>query len=158
MAKINFRTGNFSLDIEGELNDDQKAKALENGITYIVQRDVASAAYRAIAGEGEKKTLPPKFQRNSVEFNDANAAAVEAAFTKAMEKYGTFTVEVSKHEPSEGGSTPGVMAKALWAKAKGNAQLCSNLGVAPDATDRRVAESRMLRHVTRAPVRRTPRL
>jgi hypothetical protein len=80
MAKINFRTGNFSLDIEGELNEDQKAKALENGITYIVQRDVASAAYRQIAGEGEKKTLPKGFERSVVEFNEENAAAVEAAF------------------------------------------------------------------------------
>jgi hypothetical protein len=141
MAKINFRTGNFSLDIEGELNEDQKAKALENGITYIVQRDVASAAYRQIAGEGEKKTLPKGFERSSVEFNDENAAAVEAAFTKAMEKYGTFTVSVSKHEPSEGAGEPGKMATAMWEQVKGNDALRGNLGVAADATDEQGIEA-----------------
>lgn len=135
MAKVNFTTGNFDLVIEGELNADQQAKALANGITYIVQRDVASKAYRDIAGEGEKKSLPKGFERKSVEYSEDNKAAVELAFSEAMAKYGNFTVAVSEHVASEGTGEPGVMAKNLWEQAKGNATMRQNLGVAEDASD-----------------------
>ncbi len=135
MAKITFRTGNFSLDIEGELNANQKAKALENGITYIVQRDVASAAYRELAGEGEKKTLPKGFERSSLEYTPESAAKVEEVFTEKMAKYGTFAVNVSEHVSSEGAAEPGVMAKNMWEQVKANPALRANLGVAADASD-----------------------
>jgi hypothetical protein len=135
MAKIKFTTGNFDLDIEGELSAEQREKALENGLTYIVQRDVASNVYRDLAGEGDKKTLPKGFERKSVEYSDDSAELMREAAETALAKYGRFSVSVSQHVPSEGVSEPGKMATAMWEQVKGNAALRTNLGVAANATE-----------------------
>lgn len=105
--KTTFNTGNFALEIEGRFNDDQVDKALTSALRYIVQRDGATKAYIALAGEKNSKgnlALPDGFERENVEFNDENAAAMTDAFEKALESYGTFTVTASKYEGSEAAS------------------------------------------------------
>jgi hypothetical protein len=135
MSEIKFTTGNFALNIKGELNADSRQEALDAGLTYIVQRDVATKVYRDLAGEGEKSTLPKGFERDSIEYNSDNAEAMRAAAEKELSEYGSFTVTVEEHVKGETSTEPGVMAKALWEKAKDDATLRGNLGVATDASD-----------------------
>lgn len=140
MAKqeIEFKTGNFKLDISGNLNPENTEKALNAGLTYIVQRDVASGIYVELEGVENnkgKKRLPKDFERKSLEFNEENAAAFKEAAEKVLGNYGDFTVSVSEHVPGESTSEPGVMAKAMWAQMKDNNALKTNLGIAADATD-----------------------
>ena len=98
--KVEFDTGNFGLVIEGELNEDAKAKFLSAGLTYVVQRDGASKAYLELAGvenDKGKKQLPKDFERKSVEYNPDNAAAMQLAFENALKSYGNFTISASEH-------------------------------------------------------------
>jgi len=125
--KTEYFTGNFKLDIEGDFNDASRDSALTAGLRYIVQRDVASKAYKELLGEDGEK-------RKDVEFSDENAANVEQAFADAMAKYGNFTVSVSQHVPGEA-VAPRAMATAMWEQVKTNDALRANLGVAKGATD-----------------------
>ena len=98
--KVEFTTGNFDLVIEGELNEDAKAKFLQSGLIYVVQRDGASKAYLELCGkenEKGKKQLPKDFERKSLEFNDENNAAMQLAFETALKPYGNFTISGSEH-------------------------------------------------------------
>jgi hypothetical protein len=98
--KTEFTTGNFDLVIEGELNEDAKAKFLNSGLVYVVQRDGASKTYLELAGvenDKGKKQLPKDFERKSVEFNDDNAAAMALGMENALKPYGNFTVSASEH-------------------------------------------------------------
>lgn len=138
MSKVNFTTGNFDLVVEGELNEDQKAAALDAGIRWILQRDGASKAYANLGGvkdENGKVKLPEGFKRDSIEYSEDGAEMVKTAFTDAMAKYGAFTVTVSEHVASEGTAEPGKQAIALWEQVKGNPAFRTNLGVPEDATD-----------------------
>jgi hypothetical protein len=98
--KVLFTTGNFDLNIEGELNADARDKFLQSGLIYVVQRDGASKAYLDLAGvenDKGKKQLPKDFERKSVEFNDENLEAMTDAFQNALKPYGNFTVSGSEH-------------------------------------------------------------
>lgn len=104
MIKTTFNTGNFALAIEGEFDEEQKDKALVSALRYIVQRDGATKAYAALAGEkGEngKTKLPKDFERGDLEYSKEAGKAFADAFEKALEGYGTFTVSASKYEGSE---------------------------------------------------------
>lgn len=97
---IPFTTGNFDLVIDGELNADTREKVLKSGAIYIVQRDGASKAYLDLCGvenDKGKKSLPKDFERKSLEFNEENAAAMVAAFEKALKPYGVFSVTATEH-------------------------------------------------------------
>lgn len=110
--EVKFSTGNFTLNINGEFNDAAKEAALENGLRYAVQRDVASKVYVQIAGEKNKNgnlQLPKGFERDSIEFNPDNAAAMELAATEELKKLGEFTVSV---EENVGGETASPMKRA----------------------------------------------
>lgn len=153
--KTTFITGNFKLDIEGELNEEQKAAAQEAGLRYIVQRDVATKVYVGIAGEKNSKgnlALPKDFERSSIEFDATTAKQFETAAEGALGKYGTFTVVASQHVAGET-AAPRAMATAMWEQVKGNAALRGNLGVAPDATDEAGIEAC---HVFLKGLRKTP--
>ena len=141
MSKVNFTTGNFDLVIEGTLKAEQRDKAIDAGIRWILQRDGASKAYIILAGEENEKgksRLPKGFERDSVEYSDENAEAVKTAFEEAMADYGDFSVEVSEHVAGAA-ATPGVMATSLWEQAKENDALRTNLfattKVKDDGTD-----------------------
>jgi hypothetical protein len=98
--KVPFTTGNFDLNIEGELNSDAREKFLQSGLIYVVQRDGASKAYLELCGvenDKGKKQLPKDFERKSLEFNDENLEAMTEAFRNALKPYGTFTVSGSEH-------------------------------------------------------------
>lgn len=108
MAKVEFTTGNFDLEIDGDISAEKRDAAITAGIRYIVQRDGASKAYKTLFGEdaGDKK-------RKELEYSEENAEAVRDAFEKAMAGYGDFSVTVSEHETTEtAGSRK--MAKELW--------------------------------------------
>lgn len=107
MAKLTFDTGNFSLAIEGTPSQAVADRLIENGLRYEVQREVASSVYTEIAGEPNKegkKRLPKGFERSSLEYDESNAAAFEEAASKALSKFGDFTVSVTKYEGSEAAS------------------------------------------------------
>lgn len=98
--KVPFTTGNFDLNIEGELNADAREKFLQSGLIYVVQRDGASKAYLELCGvenEKGKKQLPKEFERKSLEFSDENLDAMCEALGTALKPYGTFTVSGSEH-------------------------------------------------------------
>jgi len=98
--KVEFTTGNFDLNIEGELNADAQAKFLNAGLVYVVQRDGASKAYLELCGvenDKGKKQLPKDFERKSLEYTEENKAAMELAFENALKSYGAFTISGSEH-------------------------------------------------------------
>lgn len=114
--KVKFNTGNFTLNIDGSFNDEQTAAALENGLRYAVQRDVATGVYIQLAGEKNSKgnlALPKGFERDSIEFNADNAAAMELAASEALKKLGDFIVTVVENEGGEGAASPMKRATAL---------------------------------------------
>lgn len=109
--KTTIISGNFSATIDGNLDEageinvgsEEKPETAnvgdvvrEAGITYIVQRDGLSSVYKSLLGKGEK--------RNTVEFNEANAAKFQTALQGALAQYGEFAVSVEQHVPSEGQS------------------------------------------------------
>ena len=111
-----FTTGNFELQIDGELNAEQVESAKQAGLRWIVQRDVASDVYKQIAGVKNSKgnlQLPDGFERSSVEYDADNAELLRAAAEEKLGKYGTFTVKVSQHVPGET-AAPRAMATAMW--------------------------------------------
>lgn len=135
--KTTFTTGNFELEIEGELNSEQAAAAQEAGLRYIVQRDVATEVYKQVAGEknkNDKLQLPKDFERSSIEYSPETAKQFETAAETALGKYGTFAVVVSEHVAGET-AAPRAMATAMWEQVKSNDALRGNLGVAKDASD-----------------------
>lgn len=102
---VEFKSGNFKLTVNGELNDDSKAKMLENGMRYAIQRDVATAVYLALAGEkGEngKAKLPEGFERDSVAWSEENGLAFQDAAEKALASLGTFEVSIGENVGGEG--------------------------------------------------------
>ena len=101
-----FITGNFKLDISGELNDESTNKFVKSGLVYVVQRDVASKIYKTLLPV-EKGEKAPK--RNTLDFSDENAEAFKSAAIEALKPYGDFTVSVSQHVPGET-ATPMVRA------------------------------------------------
>lgn len=110
--EVKFSTGNFTLNINGEFNAEAQAAALENGLRYAVQRDVASKVYVQLAGEKNSKgnlALPKEFVRDSIPFNADNAAAMELAATEELKKLGSFTVSV---EENVGGEATSPMKRA----------------------------------------------
>lgn len=114
--KVKFNTGNFTLNIEGEFNDEAKAAALENGLRYAVQRDVATGVYIALAGEKNSKgnlALPKGFERDSVEYSEENAAAMQKAALDALGKIGTFDVSIEENVGGEAAASPMKRATAL---------------------------------------------
>lgn len=113
---IKFDTGNFTLNINGELSEESKAKMLENGLRYAVQRDVASKVYLGFSEEKTKTgkpKLPEGFERDSILFNEDNSAAMQLAAEAELAKIGTFSVTVSENRGGEGGGTPMVRATNL---------------------------------------------
>src|SRR5436190_729323 len=113
-----FTTGNFELQIDGELNAEQVEAAKQAGLRWIVQRDVASDVYKQIAGVKNSKgnlQLPDGFERSSVEYDANNAELLRAAAEEKLSKYGDFTVKVSQHVPGET-AAPRAMATAMWAQ------------------------------------------
>lgn len=108
MATAELNTGNFTLKVEGNYNDDSQAKALSNALKYELQRDVASKVYAEVAGatvEGKDgKRLPKDFERDSVEFSNDAAEAMRLAATKVLSERGEFSVTVTKYEGSEAAS------------------------------------------------------
>jgi hypothetical protein len=132
-----FTTGNFELQISGELNAEQVESAKQAGLRWIVQRDVASDVYKQIAGIKNSKgnlQLPDGFERSSVEYDADNAELLRAAAQEKLSKYGDFTVKVSQHVPGET-AAPRAMATAMWEKIKGNDAFTSQLGIPADASD-----------------------
>jgi hypothetical protein len=104
MSKVSFITGNFNLNIEGELSEEQRAKADEAAIRYIVQRDGATKTYLELCGvENEKgnKSLPKDFERDSLEYSADSAEAMRVAMEKALAPYGNFKVSASEHVKGE---------------------------------------------------------
>lgn len=102
---VTFDTGNFSLTVDGTLNEESKAKMLENGMRYAIQRDVATGVYLALGGEKNDKgkaSLPEGFKRESVEYNDENALAFVEAAEAQLAKLGTFKVSVGENVGGEG--------------------------------------------------------
>lgn len=98
--KVEFTTGNFELVFDGELNAEATAKFLQAGLTYVVQRDVASKTYLELCGvenEKGKKQLPKDFERKSLEFSEENLAALTETAKSVISKYGTFEVTGSEH-------------------------------------------------------------
>lgn len=114
---IKFNTGNFTLNIEGELNEESKAQILENGLRYAVQRDVATGVYLAVAGEkkeGNKNpTLPKGFERDRIPFTPETAEQFRTAAEAELSKLGTFMVEVVENVGGEGAASPMKRATAL---------------------------------------------
>lgn len=130
MANVKFTTGNFDLNIDGDLKAEKQAEALTAGIRYIVQRDGATKAYKALFGDengGEQK-------RKDIEYNDENAEAIRKAFEDAMAEYGAFTVTVAEHEAAEKVSSRS-QATAMWAQRTENPAMIAALGLKPDASD-----------------------
>lgn len=116
MIETTFNTGNFALKIAGDFSEDQKGKALISALRYIVQRDGATKAYQALGGvrgEDGKSKLPKDFERDQVEWSDENGAAMTVAFEKALEPYGSFSVEATKYEGSESAASPMKRATTL---------------------------------------------
>lgn len=106
-TKTTFDTGNFSLNVEGTFSDDAMKDALEAALKYILQRDVATRAYTALAGEANAKgelRLDPKFVRKSVPFTPDGALTFKSASIVALNKLGEFTVEVTEYIPGESGA------------------------------------------------------
>lgn len=104
---IKFDTGNFTLNINGELSEESKAKMLENGLRYAVQRDVASKVYLGFSEEKTKTgkpKLPEGFERDSIKFDEDNSAAMQLAAEAELAKIGTFTVTVSENVGGESAS------------------------------------------------------
>jgi len=99
---IPFTTGNFDLNIKGELNAETQEKVLKSGAIYIVQRDGATKAYLDLCGvenDKGKKVLPKDFERKSLAFNEENLAAMTLAFETALKPYfSSLTVTGSEHE------------------------------------------------------------
>lgn len=113
---VKFNTGNFTLNIDGDFNDEAKAAALENGLRYAVQRDVASKVYVQLAGEKNSNgnlQLPKGFERDAVAFSADNAAAMELAASEELKKLGTFTVSVEENVGGETAASPMKRATAL---------------------------------------------
>lgn len=107
MISINFKTGNFDLDIKGEFNADSMKDALEAALKYQVQRDIASKVYVELAGvKGAKggKVLPEGFERESVEYTADNATAFLEAAKLQLAKIGTFEVSVSERQEASASS------------------------------------------------------
>lgn len=114
--KVKFNTGNFTLNIEGEFNEEATKAALENGLRYAVQRDVASKVYVKLAGVENSKgnlALPKDFERDSIAFDADNAAAMELAASEELAKLGTFTVSVEENVGGEAAASPMKRATAL---------------------------------------------
>jgi hypothetical protein len=104
MTNIEFITGNYKANIRGTLNEEQRAKADEAAVRYIVQRDGATKTYLDLVGvENEKgnKVLPKGFERDSLDFSDDSAEAFAASMKKALAPYGDFDVSVSQHVKGE---------------------------------------------------------
>jgi hypothetical protein len=104
MSNIEFITGNFKLNIQGTLSEDEREKADAAAIRYIVQRDGATKTYLALSGvENEKgnKVLPKDFERDQLVFSTENAEAMRSAMEKALAPYGSFKVSASEHVKGE---------------------------------------------------------
>jgi len=93
-----FITGNFKLEVEGELKDEFVSKFIQSGLVYVTQRDVATKAYKTLMPV-EKGEKAPK--RSTLEYSDDHAAEFKAAFEAAFKPYGEFTCSVSQHVPGE---------------------------------------------------------
>jgi len=109
--KLTFNTGNFALDIEGEVNEETQDKLLQNGMTYVTQREVATGVYLDVAGEDVEgkdgktsRRLPKDFERSSVEYSEDTAAKFRESAEEKLSKFGKFTVSVSKYEGAEASS------------------------------------------------------
>lgn len=106
--KVTINSGNFAVVVSGIVKDlmDVSGKAadlVECGITYILQRDGMSAAYKAIIPKGAGT------KRGEVAYSADNGAAIQLAVEKALEAYGEFAVEVGEYIPT----TPQEMKDAV---------------------------------------------
>lgn len=115
--KTSINTGNFTVTVSGELIADAEERILNNGVKYELQRGGISSGYVAVGGEKNGKgnlALPKDFVRDSVEFNDDNALAMQGAVEDwAKGLFGdTAVVEVAKYEGAEAAS-PMKRASAL---------------------------------------------
>lgn len=141
-TNIEFVTGNFKLVVKGEsiiideyaaaegvVNPSREAAQTLNaaGMTYVVQRDVASAVYLELAGEvGKKpgsKTMPKfgpdgksKWSRDMVAFSTDGAATFQLVAEEKLKSFGTFQIAVEQHVPGSGSALPMSMATEAWDK------------------------------------------
>lgn len=122
--KIEFVSGNFKLVVDGtpiveigNVSEDvvkAQVEIVEAGLTYIIQRDVASKAYLALAGEvgkGGKRKLPAfrpdgktKWSRDQVAYSQENAMTFASIAGEALVRYGTFSINVVGHVKEDGAS------------------------------------------------------
>lgn len=139
--KTSINTGNFSVTINGDLDAKAQDRILENGVKYELQRGGISSAYVAIAGEKNSKgnnALPKDFARDTVEYNEDNALAMQAAVEEwAKGLFGdSATVEVAKYEGSEAASPmkrATAMVDQFLAQDGGRAALAGLIGVPTDS-------------------------
>lgn len=106
-TKTTFDTGNFSLNVEGTFSDDAMKDALEAALKYILQRDVATKCYVALAGlagKNGKLKLADDFERKSVPFSFDAAAKFHTVAEDCLTKLGEFTVGVTEYIPGESGA------------------------------------------------------
>lgn len=139
-TQIEFVTGNFKLIINGEsiiideyaaaegvVNPSREAAKTLNdaGMTYVIQRDVASAVYLELAGEAGKKVggkVMPKFgpdgkskwSRDLVPFSVDGAATFALVAESKLKSFGNFEVKVEQHVPGSGAALPMSMAETAW--------------------------------------------
>lgn len=143
----NIITGNFSVKIDGELNEsaeiqvgsDENPRTAtvrqiidESGLTYITQRDVLSAVYKELLDKGQK--------RNTLAFSEEMAQKFGAKAVAELKAYGNFQVSVDEHVPTAEAS-PMVRATALIDTMLANADLESAYRMAFGAQGLKNADS-----------------
>jgi hypothetical protein len=106
---------------------DAMAEVVEAGLTYIIQRDVASKAYLALAGvegKGGKKSLPKfladgktKWSRDQVAYTSSNASTFAQIAEAALARYGSFTISVTEHIKEDSGTSPMKIATGMVEQA-----------------------------------------
>ncbi len=120
--KLETSSGNFSVEINGEVEEKLEIiqRVYDAGIRYIVEREGFGQCYKELAGTGAKQSLPKGFKRDSVPFNEDNAAVFELALEKVLAKLGDFDLRITQYVAPDSDSG---MKKATelfnTAKAKG---------------------------------------
>lgn len=106
-TQTTFDTGNFSLNVEGTFSDAAMKDALEAALKYILQRDVATKCYVALAGllgKNGKLKLAEDFERKSVAFSEDAAEKFLSTAKAELGKLGEWTVNVTQYVPGESGA------------------------------------------------------
>lgn len=108
ILKTNSTFGNFAIEAEAEVSDEQRDALATLGLLQLLQRSPASAAEKAMAKYDKR---PAGFKRDSIPFNAENQATLEAELQKAiafpkgedekpMADPVTCTVAVSEYVPT----------------------------------------------------------